>query len=197
MYLDKIIRDIEISKVLNEPIDDIDVRNFYEWFVDLFNKIEFVKLDDYPKSIFFTINGEYYFEQDYENETLWTHFNRIWEKISKQLSTDYDDTQKLIKYMVEESLKSKVYTPLRTTGYWLGAVEESLKSKVYTPEWVLKAYRPRVEESLKSKVYTPISTSSTKALLVEESLKSKVFTPGVIDNCVIASMEESLKYNKK
>ena len=177
MGIKGIIREIEISRVLNQPLDG-DALVIQTFFNDLLNGLEIDTLDKYPDSIFFIKNGhDVYMEQDYKNERLFCSYNRIWSFFEGDLSLDYQEISDLIKVMVEQQLKEMVFTPPENASVLYNGVEKQLKNKVFTPQGYHSLKEMWVEQQLKEKVFTPNINRFPKDFMVEQQLKEKVFTP--------------------
>ena len=133
MEIKSVIREIEISRVLNQPLDG-DALVIQTFFDELFNDLEIDTLDEYPDSIFFIKNGnDFYMEQNYKDEKLYCSYNKIWSFFEGNLSLGYQEISDLIKVMVEQHLKEKVFTPKFNRFREAIMVEQQLKEKVFTP----------------------------------------------------------------
>ena len=89
--------------------------------------------DKYPESYFFTNNDKVIMEQDQKNDTLWVRYDGFWSIFSNDFSLEYTDIQVIIKFLVEQHLRSKVGTPLNLNKISNSLVEQHLRSKVGTP----------------------------------------------------------------
>ena len=156
-----IIREIEISRVLNQPLDG-DALVIQTFFDELFNDLEIITLGEYPDSIFFIKNGgDIYMEQDYKNEKLYCSYNKIWSFFEENLSLGYQETSDLIKVMVEQQLKEKVFTPIMGLKSLNSLVEQQLKEKVFTPTRRRWLGASQVEQHLKEREGIHIKAVST------------------------------------
>ena len=55
--------------------------------------------------------GEFIFEQDEKNDTLWVRYYGFWSVLEDEYSLNIDDIQVIIKGMVETAYKMRVGTP--------------------------------------------------------------------------------------
>ena len=134
--------------------------------------------EKWPDHYFFMQNNRYVMDQDPKNDTLWVRYDGFWSIFLNDFSLEYTDVQSIIKFLVEQHLKSKVGTPWRRNFSNNSSVEQHLKSKVGTPK--LRQVRPDrlVEQHLKSKVGTPdVLRKNPRPFVVEQHLKSKPKKP--------------------
>jgi hypothetical protein len=118
-----------------------EFKEFYDFITELWKDMEFSVINDHNKQgIIFHKGTDFYMEQDFKNGWLWCESDRVWSFFRFKKGLEVPETQDFIRGMVEEHLKSKVYTTLSTPSrrsrphcQW---VEEHLKSKVSTPQWV-------------------------------------------------------------
>ena len=68
--------------------------------------------DEYLDSYFFVQGDRCVMEQDKKNDVLWVRFEGYWSIFSNDFSLQYTDTQAIIKFLVEQHLRSKVGTPV-------------------------------------------------------------------------------------
>lgn len=116
---------MEISKITGDQYTG-DLLIIQEFFNNLFDRLEFMKLDKYPHSIFFIKNGsDFYMELDIERKKLYCSYNRIWSFFQSNFGYSTQEISNLIKYMVEEQLKEGVFTPTPTSFYYV--VEEQIR----------------------------------------------------------------------
>ena len=111
--------------------------------------------DDCPDSYVFIQGGKYIMEQDKKNDALWVRWDGLWSIFSNDFSLEHSDIQAIIKFLVEQHLKSKVGTPKYDYPNSTSEVEQHLKSKVGTPGLHINYTIEGVEKHLKSKVGTP------------------------------------------
>ena len=79
---------------------------------DILNKVDKGFSDDYPQSIFFSLNGKLLFEQDDKNDRFWVSHDDIWFVLINKYGLNYNDCQEIIKNMVWNTLKLKVNPPI-------------------------------------------------------------------------------------
>lgn len=155
-----IIREMEISKITGDQYTG-DSLIIQEFFNNLFDRLEFMKSDKYPQSIFFIKNGsDFYMELDIERKKLYCSYNRIWAYFQSNFGYSTQEISNLIKYMVEKQLKEGVFTPIITHRPSSFQVEEQLKEGVFTPliKWGWSS--KMVEKQLKEGAFIPISDDS-------------------------------------
>ena len=76
-----------------------------------------LKSDQHPNTLFFKLNNEivmevvYTDEQDQKNGVLWVKYNKIWLVFESRFSMEYEQTQALIKDMVERYYNLGELTP--------------------------------------------------------------------------------------
>lgn len=128
-----IIREMEISKITGDQYTG-DSLIIQEFFNNLFDRLEFMKSDKYPQSIFFIKNGsDFYMELDIERKKLYCSYNRIWAYFQSNFGYSTQEISNLIKYMVEEQLKEEVFTPVIKWGWPSKMVEKQLKEGAFIP----------------------------------------------------------------
>ena len=111
--------------------------------------------DEYPNSYLFTQGDRYVMEQDQKNDHLWVRWDGLWSIFSNDFCLEYEDIQAIIKFMVEQHLRSKVGTPKPLLKEVPEQVEQHLRSKVETPRISATLDSYGVEQHLRSKVGTP------------------------------------------
>ena len=107
----------KMKEVVDQNLDGFDIKTTEKW----------------PNSYFFMQGDRFVMEQDKKNDTLWVRQDGFWSIFSNDFSLRYTDTQTIIKFLVEQHLKSKVGTPDTPNVPIIGWVEQHLKSKVGTP----------------------------------------------------------------
>ena len=154
--------------------------------VDLFNKItDGIKIintnvycEDGLEFIYFVENSqketEWIFYQDVKNEEFWCNYSRYWSLFESNFDLEYEEIQRISKFLVEEALKREVSTPFQLVVISLELVEEALKREVGTPS--TSEFNPFdvVEEALEREVGTPYSCVDDFSNEVEEALKREV-----------------------
>ena len=70
--------------------------------------------DEYPGSYFFTQGKKVIMEQNQKNDVLWVRYDGFWSIFSNDFSLERTDIQAIIKFLVEQHLKSKIGTPAST-----------------------------------------------------------------------------------
>jgi len=83
------------------------------WFKDLLNQME-MKEDrkKYSDSIFFFIDDKMVMVQDEKNESIWVDSEKIWSFFHSEFDLNYNETSDLIKGMVEQHFKMRLFTPM-------------------------------------------------------------------------------------
>ena len=107
--------------------------------------------DEYPNSYFFTQGDRYVMEQDQKNDHLWVRRYGFWSIFLNDFCLEYEDIQAIIKFLVEQHLRSKVGTPCGRNTVNIWRVEQHLRSKVGTPAEFVKDSTVWVEQHLRSK----------------------------------------------
>ena len=79
--------------------------------LSLFQGLEEYKDERYPNSIFYLKNDVVYFELDVENHILWCDYTLVWYVFSEQRKFNYDETQRVIKDVVEKYTNWGSVTP--------------------------------------------------------------------------------------
>ena len=77
--------------------------------------------------------NEWIFYQDSKNEKFWCSYKRYWSLFESNLRLEYKEIQAITKYLVEETLKREVDTPLFLANDNQKMVEDALKREVGTP----------------------------------------------------------------
>lgn len=99
--------------------------------------------------------NEWIFYQDSKNEKFWCSYKRYWSLFESNLRLEYKEIQAITKYLVEETLKREVDTPLFLANDNQKMVEEALKREVTTPFTSEGPEEIQVEDALKREVGTP------------------------------------------
>ena len=153
--------------------------------VDLFNKItdgiKIINTNVYNnyglEFIYFVENSQkedgWIFYQDVKNEEFWCNYSRYWSLFESNFDLEYEEIQRISKFLVEEALKREVSTPRDENECEEHQVEEALKREVGTPS--TSEFNPFdvVEEALKREVGTP-EIQIGSFIKVEEALKREV-----------------------
>ncbi len=82
--------------------------------LSIFQGLEEYKDDRYPNSIYYLKNGKIYFELDVDKHILYCNYTLVWRVFSEQNKLDYDETQRVIKDVVERYTNWGSITPSRT-----------------------------------------------------------------------------------
>ena len=87
--------------------------------------------DEYLDSYFFMQGEKVIMEQDKKNDVLWVRFEDYWSIFSNDFSLQYDDIQAIIKFLVEQHLRSKVGTPCLEHYRWVnwGGTTSQIKGR--------------------------------------------------------------------
>ena len=88
----------KMKEVVDQNLDGFDIKTTEKW----------------PNSYFFMQGDRFVMEQDKKNDTLWVRQDGFWSIFSNDFSLRYTDTQTIIKFLVEQHLKSKVGTPVES-----------------------------------------------------------------------------------
>jgi uncharacterized membrane protein len=83
----------------------------------------------YPDSIFWTKNGRIIVEIE-NSEYFWV-INEIWTNISSMFSLEYEETQEVIKYWLEEHYNLGSLTPTYSQTYTPVQLEEHYNYEIY------------------------------------------------------------------
>ena len=160
----KEVRDIKIDLVMGNQNPIVDL------FKELTDGIKIINCNVYNKDgleFIYHKNGEWIFYQDVKNKKFWCDYNRYWSVFAKKLNLEYEETQAITKFLVEEALKRGVDTPEQLFLRADNLVEEALKRGVDTPysNYSFNLYNmlgdnKTVEEALKRGVDTPYSNYS-------------------------------------
>ena len=78
--------------------------------LSIFQGLKEYKDDRYPNSIFYLKNGKIYFEL--EKDGLWCDYNLVWYVFSNQNDLNYNETQRVIKNVVERYTNWGSITPV-------------------------------------------------------------------------------------
>ena len=75
------------------------------------DKLEIVKSEKYPNSIFFRKDGKVVMEQDLKNKNFWFHYDKIWSFLKKFFNMNNTEIQVLLIFWLENTFKLEGYTP--------------------------------------------------------------------------------------
>ena len=148
----------KMKEVVDQNLDGFEIKTTEKW----------------SNSYFFMQGDRFVMEQDQKNGHLWVRQDGFWSIFSNDFSLEYRDIQAIIKFLVEQHLKSKVGRPVDSCFRSTSPVEQHLKSKVVTPVGPPLVKMDKVEQHLKSKVGTPEIGDTIADIEVEQHLKSKV-----------------------
>ena len=90
----------------------------------------------YPDSIFYHKNDKIYFELDMKNNILWCDIDLVWNIFSNQNTLKYNETQRVIKDMVETYTNWVPVTPMNFPLAITCVVETYTNWVPVTPEQV-------------------------------------------------------------
>lgn len=120
------------------------------FFAELFDGIQHCVIPEYDKENVIFHKGEtFYMELDFDNDRLWCRHEGYWSILQTDLSLGYDETQAVVKYMVEKYINREVGTPHPRSSAYFYRVEKYLKRGVGTPENVLSNDNLKLERHLK------------------------------------------------
>ena len=125
-------RRYKISQLLDEPLLGKD-KEIIEFILDKIKDLT-IFIDDKNRHNYMNSKGEFIFEQDEKNDRLWVRYHDFWSVLEDKYSLNIDDTQYIIKGMVETTYKMKVGTPLLFNLRLSRLVETTYKMKVGTPD---------------------------------------------------------------
>ena len=152
----KELRDIKLDLLMGNQNPIIDL------FCEITSGIEIINCHVYNEEgleFIYHKDGEWIFYfayaksakhyQDAKNGELWCNFSTYWSFFECKLGLEYLEIQAITKYLVEETLKREVSTPLIKNMKIATMVEETLKREVSTPSIVPFVYTLMVEDALK------------------------------------------------
>jgi hypothetical protein len=162
-------------------------------FLKLWHSCKWMKWDRYPESVFMVSEGKVLFEQDWKNNYLYCKYSKVWCLFESKFGYNNIQIVDMISGILEEQLKKRALTPLRTIKQWHIVLEEDLKNGVLIPNGCNSISLSLLEEELKKGVLTPMLLDSCLMSIVQEDLKNGVLTPktGLISAGDI--LEEELK----
>jgi hypothetical protein len=123
-------RRYKISQLLDEPLLDKD-KEIIDFILDKIKDLTLF-IDEYGCHNYMNNKGEFIFEQDEKNDTLWVRFKDFWSVLSTNYSLNRDDIQVIIKGMVETAYKMSVGTPRYQNRTPVTLVETAYKMRVGT-----------------------------------------------------------------
>ena len=92
---------------------NIDKLRYY-WekpFLDLMEGMERKVRPDEPNRILWYKDDGWYFEQNEKTGYLWCQYDRVWSFFETNYSSNYDETQSIIRNLMERHYKLKGLTP--------------------------------------------------------------------------------------
>ena len=139
MNTKSIIREIKLSKLLNEPLSG-DALIINDFFNDLLDGIKMVSLDKYPNSIFFTKSDSvYYMRYNGKTNKLHCSYIKIWEFFKSNMIHDNDIISYLVKEIIEDRFKLDIGHPVSWRIPQPSLVENLLRQgkgkPVFLPEY--------------------------------------------------------------
>ena len=121
-------RRYKISQLLDEPLSN-EEKEIIDFILDKIKDLTLF-IDEDGRHNYMNSKGEFIFEQDDKNDTLWVRYQDFWSVLEKKYSLNRDDIQIIIKGMVETAYKMRVGTP---------SISNDIKQL-----WVETTYRMRV-----------------------------------------------------
>jgi hypothetical protein len=87
-------------------------QNITSWFQSILDRTTGPHTTpQYPNSLFYKLDDDVIFEYNQEDEDFWVDYYTIWSVFEFRFGMEYDETQELIKPMVEEHYKLESVTP--------------------------------------------------------------------------------------
>jgi hypothetical protein len=105
----KLYRRYKISQLLDEPLSNKE-KEIVDFILDKIKDLTLF-IDEDGRHNYMNSKGEFIFEQDEKNDTLWVRYQDFWSVLEDRYSLNRDDIQVIIKGMVETTYKMKVGTP--------------------------------------------------------------------------------------
>ena len=177
MMINKLIRQIKIDLVLNNPNDII------EWFNGIWSKIHLIETDVYHKDMneliyYIIIDGkkQWIFYQDRKNERFWCNYNNYWSIISTRFYCEYDAIQAITKVLVENALNNSVSTLKLELSSMTSMVENALNNTnhivISTPRNEGLDFYNSVENALNNSLSTPVQSLNTQDRIIDNVLSN-------------------------
>ena len=99
-------RRYKISQITNDSIT-LEEKEIVEFILDKIKDLTLF-IDEYGCHYYMNNKGEFIFQQDDKNDTLWVRYQDFWSVLEKKYSLNRDDIQIIIKGMVETAYKMRV-----------------------------------------------------------------------------------------
>jgi hypothetical protein len=93
--------------------------NQYKWFNSLLDKMEMIRLPEFPDRIFYAIGNDVYMEYRFQDNELYISFNKIWLKIIDFVIPSDNAVivvDKFILNSIDLNSKIKFFTPIKVVG---------------------------------------------------------------------------------
>lgn len=165
-----LLREIKLSKLANIPLND-DTSKLVKFWNDLWIDMK-VRVDPTKCEIkcWKDEYDQYYFRQDDKDDYLWCDYDEVWSFFRHDLGLNYNETQRLIQYMVDETLNYMINTPNWNMDEGYVVVDESLNCVLNTPIVVHTPIKNLVVETLKCVINTPETLAPLNYRKVVETL---------------------------
>ena len=109
--MNKIIREIQLSNLLNEELDTCsDAKKIKDFFDNIFNDMEEIQIQE-SDNFFYIKNNEKYIKLDLEKEITLCSYKHIWSFFEKEFGYNSQEIRELIHGMLGMYIKRKVFTP--------------------------------------------------------------------------------------
>ncbi len=122
-----LIRKYKISKILNKPLEGVEqeiILFIHSWLSDL---IPF-KYTDSESFFYMNTSGLYVLELDNQNGYLYVRWSEFWSVLENKYFISYQDTQLLLKFMIEESFKKHLAISFLIKAYMFVEIEEAFNT---------------------------------------------------------------------
>ena len=96
------------------------------------DKLEIVKSEKYPDSIFFRKDGIIVMVQNL-NKFFWFHYDEIWSFFKKFFNMNYTEIQALLRFWLENTFKLDGHTTPVINYFQTQGLENTFKLEGYTP----------------------------------------------------------------
>ena len=122
-------RRYKISQLLDEPLSN-EEKEIIEFILNKIKDLTLYIDVHYNRHYYMNNKGEFIFQQDDKNDTLWVRYQDFWSVLEKKYSLNRDDIQIIIKGMVETAYKMRVGTPRGLMNAVPKMVETAYKMRV-------------------------------------------------------------------
>ncbi len=165
-----LIRKIKINKITEVNFTEKE-KEIIDFVNSMLSDLIPFKHDDYPESIFYFKGDKWVLEQDNVYHVLRVRYNIFWSVLEKKYLLLFNEIQYILKYMIEESFKQKVTTPVVGSNAIVNIIEEEFKIKVFNPLGAGRSSFPLVDKAFKHNISTPKSAISNIKPIVKFNLK--------------------------